>query len=133
MRHINPPTLSSPRGYTHVVEATGGRTIYVSGQVAFDHEGRLVGQGDVAAQTRQVFDNLKAALEAADASLGDVVKITVFMTDLSQLQTFRDIRDTYFGGKPPASSLVQISQLVVPGLLVEVEAIAVAPLSSPKR
>jgi reactive intermediate/imine deaminase len=125
MRHINPSTLSPPRGYTHAVEATGGRTIYVSGQVALDREGRLVGQGDVAAQTRQVFDNLEAALVAADATLEDVVKITVFMKDVSQLQSFRDVRDTYFKGKPPASSLVQISQLVLPDLLVEVEAIAV--------
>lgn len=125
MRHINPPALSQPRGYTHVVEATGGRTIYVSGQIAVDREGRLVGEGDIAAQTRQVFENLEAALAAADASLDDVVKITVFMKDVSQLPTFREVRDRYFKGEPPASSLVQISQLVTPELLIEVEAIAV--------
>jgi len=125
VRHINPPTLSTPRGYTHVVEATGGRTLYVSGQVAVDREGNLVGAGDVTAQARQVFENLKAALAAADASLDDIVKITVFMKDVSQLQAFRAVRDVYFPGEKPASSLVQISQLVAPELLLEVEAIAV--------
>jgi reactive intermediate/imine deaminase len=125
MKHINPPSLSRPRGYTHVVEVSAGRTIYVSGQVALDAEGRLVGKNDVAAQTRQVFDNLTAALAASGAGLDAVVKITVFMTDVSEVQVFRDIRDTYFGGSPPASSLVQVSRLVLPELLVEVEAIAV--------
>ncbi len=125
MKHINPPTLSRPRGYTHVVEASAGRTIYISGQVAWDAEGRVVGQGDFAAQTRQVFENLKAALAAASATLEHILKITVFVVDVSQVQTFRAIRDEYFGGDPPASSLVQVSQLVLPDLLVEVEAIAV--------
>ncbi len=125
MKHLNPPTLSPPRGYSHVVEVTGGRTIYVSGQIAVDHEGRVVGAGDFAAQTRQVFENLKAALAAAAATLGDVVKITMFVTDMSQLQTLRAVRDTYFTGSPPASSLVEVSRLVLPELMVEIEAIAV--------
>jgi reactive intermediate/imine deaminase len=125
MKHINPPALSRPRGYTHVVQASAGLTIYVSGQVALDSEGRLVGKNDVAAQTRQVFDNLTAALAAAGAGLDAVVKITVFMTDVSEVQVFRDIRDTYFSGPPPASSLVGVNRLVLPDLLVEVEAIAV--------
>lgn len=133
MRHINPPTLSAPRGYTHVVEATGGRTVYVSGQVAVDREGNLVGAGDISAQTRQVFENLKLALAAADAGLDDVVKITVFMKDVSQLSAFRDVRNTYFTGHPPASSLVQITQLVSPELLVEVEAIAVVGAEGAER
>lgn len=131
MRHINPPTLSPPRGYSHVVEITGGRTIYVSGQIAVDRDGRVVGAGDFEAQTRQVFENLKAALDAAGATLDDVVKITMFVTDMSRLQTLRAVRDTYFTGAPPASSLVEVSRLVLPELMVEIEAIAVT--GSPRR
>lgn len=125
MKHIDPSNLSTPRGYTHVVEAQPGRTLYISGQIAIDSEGKLVGGSDIRAQTRQVFENLKAALAAAGAGFEHVVKITVFMKDVSQLQAFREVRDSYITGKPPASSLVQISQLVLPELLIEVEAIAV--------
>ena len=131
MRHLNPPTLSAPRGYSHVVEVTSGRTLYVSGQIAVDPDGRVVGAGDFEAQTRQVFENLKAALAAAEATLADVVKITMFVTDISQLQTLRAVRDTYFTGAPPASSLVEVSRLVLPELMVEIEAIAVT--GSPRR
>lgn len=126
MRHIDPTALSRPTGYTHVVEASGGRTLYISGQVSLDAAGQVVGGGDVAAQTRQVFENLKLALEAASASLEDVVKITVFMTDLSGLQAFRRVRDAYFTKAPPASSLVQVAGLVRPEFLIEIEAVAVA-------
>ncbi|HSK04868.1 MAG TPA: RidA family protein [Kofleriaceae bacterium] len=131
MRHLNPPTLSAPRGYSHVVEVTSGRTLYVSGQIAVDPDGLVVGAGDFEAQTRQVFENLKAALAAAEATLADVVKITMFVTDISQLQTLRAVRDTYFTGAPPASSLVEVSRLVLPELMVEIEAIAVT--GSPRR
>ena len=125
MKHINPAGLSTPRGYTHVVEPKPGRTLYISGQIALDHEGKLIGAGDITAQTRQVFENLKVALAAADAALSDIAKLTVFMKDISQLNAYRAVRDTYFTGKYPASSLMQISQLVMPELLIEIEAIAV--------
>jgi reactive intermediate/imine deaminase len=131
MRHLNPPTLSAPRGYSHVVEVTSGRTLYVSGQIAVDPDGRVVGAGDFEAQTRQVFENLKAALAAAEATLADVVKITMFVTDIAQLPTLRAVRDAYFTGAPPASSLVEVSRLVLPELMVEIEAIAVT--GSPRR
>ena len=125
MKHINPPTLSRPTGYTHVVEVTGGRTLYISGQVAFDREGGLVGKGDFAAQTRQVFENLKLALGSANAKLDDIVKITVFVTDAAHVPTFREIRNAYFPGNVPASTLVQVVQLVRPELMIEIEAVAV--------
>ena len=124
--HINPDTLAPANGYTHVVEAKGGRTIYISGQIAFDRDGKLVGDGDFAAQAQQVFENLSAALAAANAELGDVVKITIFMTDLGHLATLREVRNRYFTQDFPASSLVQVSGLVHPALMVEIEAIAVA-------
>jgi len=130
-RHLNPSTLSPPgnagvAGYSQVVEVRGGeRTIYVSGQVAVDKDGKVVGEGDFEAQTRQLFENLKAALPAVDALVDHVVKITVFVTDSSRLQRFREIRNTYFSTSPPASSLIQVVRLAAPEWLVEVEAIAV--------
>jgi len=125
VRHLNPPTLPKPTGYTHVVEVVGGRTLYVSGQIAVDRDGAVVGKGDLKAQTRQVFENLKLALAACGATLDHVVKITVFMTDVSELQAFRDVRNTYFTKDLPASSLVQVVRLVRPELLIEIEAVAV--------
>jgi reactive intermediate/imine deaminase len=125
VNRINPPSLSKPTGYTHLVETRGGRTLYISGQVAFAPDGKIVGEGDLAAQAQQVFENLKLALAAGNATLDNVVKITVFMTDVSQLQKFRDVRNRYFTNGVPASTLVQITQLVRPELLIEIEAIAV--------
>src|SRR5205823_15129425 len=92
IRRTNPPTLSKPTGYTHVVEATGGKTVYISGQIAFDTEGKIVGEGDMKAQVEQVFKNLQAALSAAGATFNDVVKMNTYVTDMSQVQAIRDIR-----------------------------------------
>lgn len=122
----NPELMPPSKGYTQVVEVRNGRTIYVSGQVAINHKGELVGAGDLAAQTRQVFENIKAALEASQASFDDVVKLTFFLTDFSQMQVVRDIRDQYVNTKnPPASSAVEVSRLVHDHFLIEIEAIAV--------
>ncbi len=125
LKHSNPPALAEPTGYTHVVEVRGGRTLYVSGQIALDQDGRLVGAGDLRAQTEQVLGNLKAALAASQATLDDVVKLTIFLTDASQIALFREVRDRYFSGPLPASSLVQVVRLARPDLLIEIEAIAV--------
>ncbi|HZG13960.1 MAG TPA: RidA family protein [Candidatus Bathyarchaeia archaeon] len=122
----NPKSLPPTNGYTHAVEVRNGRTIYVSGQVAINPQGELVGKGDLAAQTRQVFENIKAALEASDVSFDDVVKLTFFLTDISQIQTVRDIRDLYINtSNPPASSAVEVRKLVNEHFLIEIEAIAV--------
>jgi len=122
----NPKSLPPTKGYTHAVEVRNGRTIYVSGQVALNLQGELVGKGDLAAQTRQVFENIKAALEASDASFDDVVKLTFFLTDISQIQTVREIRDLYINtSNPPASSAVEVRKLVNEQFLIEIEAIAV--------
>lgn len=125
MKRSNPPALHKPFGYTHVVETTPRRTIYVSGQVAFDQSGALVGPGDLRAQTGQVFENLKAALASCGATLENVAKITIFMLDAAQIQAYRDVRDRYFSGNLPASTLVQVSRLARPEWLIEIEAIAV--------
>ncbi|MGE0800838.1 MAG: RidA family protein [Lautropia sp.] len=125
MKRSNPATLHVPTGYTHVVEAIPRRTIYVSGQVAFDHAGTLVGPGDLRAQTDQVFTNLRTALESCSATLENVAKITVFMLDATQIQTYREVRDRYFTRGLPASTLVQVSRLARPEWMIEIEAIAV--------
>ena len=125
VKHMNPATLFKPTGYSHVVEVKGGRTLYVSGQIAIDQSGAVVGKGDLMAQTRQVFENLKSALAGSGATLDDVVKITVFMTDVSEVQTFRDVRGHYFTKELPASSLVQVARLARPELMIEIEAVAV--------
>jgi reactive intermediate/imine deaminase len=124
-KRVNPPGLARPTGYTHVVQVEGGRTLYVSGQVARDQTGNVVGKGDFRAQTRQVFENLKTALASCGATLDDVVKITIFVTDASEIQGFREIRDAYFTKAPPASSFFQVVRLAQPDFMVEVEAIAV--------
>jgi enamine deaminase RidA (YjgF/YER057c/UK114 family) len=121
----NPAGLSTPRGYTHVVDVPAGRTLYISGQVAFDAEGNVVGKGDVRAQTEQVFRNLEIALKSAGASMADVVKTNWYVRDASQLAIYREVREKYFGTGPrPASTLVEVKGLVRDDLLLEIEAIA---------
>ena len=126
-RRLNPPALSKPTGYTHIVEVQRGRTVYIAGQVAFDASGALVGKGDFKAQARQVMENLKAALAAANATFDNVVKVNTYVTDMSQIQALREIRAGYFGTNPPASTLVQVVALAMPDLMIEIEAIAVVP------
>jgi enamine deaminase RidA (YjgF/YER057c/UK114 family) len=121
----NPSGLSAPRGYSHVVDVPAGRTLYIAGQVAFDAEGKVVGKGDVRAQTEQVFQNLKTALESAGASLADVVKLNWYVRDVSQVAIYREVREQFLGSGPrPASTLVEVKGLVLDDLLIEVEAIA---------
>jgi len=129
VKRMNPPTLSQPTGYTHIVEVTGpNRTIYISGQIAFDKDGKVVGApGDMKAQAEQVFKNLEAALAAAGAKFSDVVKMNSYITDMSKIQAVRDVRARYFKDVSPASTFVQVAGLVRPELLLEVEVVAVVP------
>jgi len=130
VKRTNPPALSKPTGYTHIVEVTGpAKTIYISGQIAFDKDGKLVGAGDMKAQAEQVFKNLQAALEAAGAKFTDVVKMNSYITDMSKIQAVRDVRARYFGEVTPASTFVQVAGLVRPDLLLEIEVVAVVPAS----
>ena len=93
VKRTNPPALSKPTGYTHIVEVTGpAKTIYISGQIAYDKDGKLVGAGDMKAQAEQVFKNLQAALDAAGAKFADVVKMNSYITDMSKIQAVRDVR-----------------------------------------
>jgi enamine deaminase RidA (YjgF/YER057c/UK114 family) len=116
----------APAGYSQVVEVRGGRTLYISGQVALDSSGNVVGPGDFPAQVKLVFANLKARLDEAGASFNNVVKLNFYLLDADNLPIVRDVRDTYVNREqPPASTLVVVKQLFRPELLVEVDAIAV--------
>jgi enamine deaminase RidA (YjgF/YER057c/UK114 family) len=125
---INPEGMHRPTGYTHVVEVTTGRPVYISGQVALDGAGELVGPGDVAAQARQVFENLQAALGSVGAGFEQVVKLTFYLVDATQMPAVREVRDRYVDtARPPASTAVEVRRLVRDDLLVEVEAVAILP------
>jgi len=128
VQFVNPPTLPPSPGYTQVVIAPAGRTAHISGQVALDTAGAIVGSGDFEAQARQVFENLKAALEAGGATFADVVKITVFVLDMANLPALREVRDEYVNTeRPPASTAVQVSRLAREEFLLEIEAVAALP------
>jgi reactive intermediate/imine deaminase len=125
IKRTNPPTLSKPTGYTHVVETVGAvRTVYISGQIAFDGSGNVVGAGDMKAQAEQVFKNLDAALRASGATFADVVKMNSYTTDMSKVADVREVRARYFGTNAPASTFVEVKSLVRPELMLEIEVIA---------
>ena len=128
VKRTNPPTLSKPTGYMHVVEVTGpGKTIYIAGQIALDKDGNVVGAGNMKAQAEQVFKNLQAALESAGAKFSDVVKMNTYVTDMEQAPAVREVRARYFGDTVPASTLVQVVRLARPEFLLEIEVIAAVP------
>ena len=126
IRHLVPAGLPPPTGYSHVVSAPVERIIFVSGQVPLDEEGELVGPGDVEAQTRQVFENLTRALDAADATWSSVLKLTYFLRDVGQIGAVRAVRNEYLDAeRPPASTLVEVSGLFRDDVLIEIDAVAV--------
>jgi enamine deaminase RidA (YjgF/YER057c/UK114 family) len=125
---INPPGLTRPTGYTHVVVSADRRTAYIAGQVAFDSTGMVVGVGNFQAQAEQVFANLRRALASVGASFGDVVKTTTFITDLKRLPALRETRARYFDtAHPPANTLIPVVTLARPDLLLEIEAVVDLP------
>lgn len=125
---IQPDGLSANPAYTHVVTSTGGTTVYISGQVAVDASGKVVGKGDLGVQTRQVMENLKLALAGAGATFDDVVKITTYVVGYTpeQRPVIAEARGAYLSAEhPPASTLVGVQALAGPDWLIEIEAIAV--------
>ena len=119
-----PEGVAAGRGYSQVVTGRG-RLVVVSGQVAQDARGELVGAGDPAAQAQQVFENLRRCLAAAGAGFGDVVKLTFFVLDIADLAAVRVARDAVVDtARPPASTAVQVAALFAPGYLLEVDALA---------
>jgi len=114
------------RLYSQVVTAAASsRIVFVSGQIARDERGEVVGKGDMRAQMVQVIANLEICLKAAGASLRHIVKMTTFVTDITEFANHADLRAKYFGDAPPASSTVEVSRLAGPDYLIEIEAIAV--------
>jgi len=111
--------------FTHVVRA--GRLVFVSGCVATDAQGRVVGGNDIVAQARQVHENIKRCLTAAGAGFADVCKVTVFLRNVGDREKVNTVRKEYFGAHRPASTLVEISRLVRDDYLIEIEATAVLP------
>jgi 2-iminobutanoate/2-iminopropanoate deaminase len=117
-----------PEPFSHYTDAVrAGELLFVSGCVALDGDGNLVGEGDVVAQARQVFTNIGLCLVAAGASFADVVKVTTFLTDIRDRTAVNTVRQEVFGDARPASTLVEVSALVLPEFLIEVEAVAVVP------
>lgn len=125
---FSPATLPPPTGYSHVAKVNKGTMVYIAGQVSSDASGALVGAGNFEAQVEQVFKNVKLALEAAGATMADIVKLNSYLVaEVSQddLPKMRAIRDRYLNReKPPASTLVVVSRLARPGWLIEIEAVA---------
>ena len=121
--------VAVPRGImSQGVAAPAGRMVFASGQVARGVDGQLVGRGDIRAQTRQTLQNLQAVLAEGGATMDDVVKVTVFVTNLSEhFAAIHEVRAEFFTADYPASTLVEVSGLVDPEMLIEIEAIAVTP------
>jgi 2-iminobutanoate/2-iminopropanoate deaminase len=127
---INPETVAAPRGYSHaaVIDLGNCKMVIMSGQVAFDRKGNLIGPNDIAKQTEQVFRNIKSIVEAAGGKMDHLVKLGYFTTDVSRIADVRTIRDQFINTKtPPASTLVQVNKLFREDVLIEIEATAVIP------
>ncbi len=125
---LNPPGSPTPKNYHHAVSVEGGRTIYLAGQIAFDKDRNIVGGDDVVAQTRQALTNLRRNVEAAGASMADMVKINTYVVnyDQSQLQGIINVIGEFFPeGHQPTNTMLGIECLAVEGLLIEIEGIAV--------
>ena len=116
-----------PRGgiFSTAIEAPAGRTVYVSGLTSRNKAGDIVGKGDIRVQTETILTNMQIILEEVGATMGDIVKLTVFIRDMELFDEIHDIRRSYFEAPYPASSMVEVSMLADPDLLIEIEAVAV--------
>jgi enamine deaminase RidA (YjgF/YER057c/UK114 family) len=128
IKRLNPPELGTPPGYSQIVEVSASRIIFIAGQTALDRDGRLVGNNDFAKQAAQVFCNLAIALTASGCTAAHLVKLTVFLTDMNNLASYREARNRFFASvTPPAApavTLVEVSQLYGADFMIEIEAIA---------
>ena len=130
IRRVNPPELGTPPGYSQIVDVSAGRIVFISGQTALDRDGNVVGKNDFAAQAARVFRNLDVALQASGCTAANLVKLTVFLTDMDNLSSYREARNRFFATvTPPAApavTLVEVSKLYGPDFMIEIEAIAAA-------
>jgi len=127
---LNPPGLCPTFGWTHVVTATGGKTVHVSGQVSVNERGEVIGRGDLKKQTEQSFENLRIALAAVGATFRDVVKMNLFVVGLKpeHVPVIREVRSRFVSAEhPPASTLVGVAALVGADWLIEIDVVAVLP------
>jgi reactive intermediate/imine deaminase len=126
-RSVNPDGMAAPVGpYAHVVTVPpGGRLVYCAGAVSLGPDGQVVAEGDIVGQTRQVMENLRLALAAAGATFDDVIKVTNYVVDVNDWRQVLPVRAEYLTEPYPASSFVEVSALMFPELLIEIEAVAV--------
>lgn len=124
---MNPEAVAAPlkQYYSNAVRSEAGPLLWISGQVSLDAHGALVGKDDLRAQAIQVLENIKGILEDSSASMDDVVKVTVYVTDISAFNSITDIREEYFPVFGPASVICEVSALAWPEFLIEIEAVAV--------
>lgn len=122
----NPDAVARPMKayYSNAVRCSGDDLLFIAGQVAIDRDGKLVGAGNMRQQASQVLENIKSILKANDAEMSDVVKVTVYVTDIRAFDEIEDIRNSYFEGSPPASVIVQVAKLAKPEWMIEIEAVA---------
>lgn len=123
---IGPENLCKPLGiYSHAVKIEANQLLFISGITSRDKDGNVVGKGDIKFQTRQILENMKIVLEHASATFDHIVKVTVFVTDMSHFREIHEVRAEYFKSDYPASTLVQVSRLASEDHLIEIDAIAV--------
>ena len=126
--NIFPPGLASPTGHwTTVTAARPGKLVFVSGLTAKNERGEIVGVGDIGAQTRQVCENLQAAMRAAGGTLADIVRVDIFVKEMTGFTEIHEVRRQYFGPNPPASTMVAVTAFTHPDMLIEINAIGVLP------
>ena len=123
-RALEPATVRAKGSYNPGWEVSGGRMVFVAGQIPWDADGNTVCKGDVAGQTRQVFKNIEAVVAEAGGTLDDVIKITVFAADIRYRDVINQVRTETFDEPYPASTQVAVAALVDPEWLVEIEAVA---------
>ncbi len=130
IKRINPPELSTPPGFTQVVDVRCRRIIFIAGQTALNRDGELVGKDDFAAQVPQVFRNLDIALKSVGCTAANLIKLTVFLRDMDSLSAYREARNRFFATvTPPAApavTLVEVSRLYGSDFMIEIEAVAAA-------
>ena len=130
---FNAPGVAKPFGiFSGAAWQPEGKVLHISGQVSEDEDGNIVGTGDIHIQTRQVLNNINTILESVGGQMSDITKVTVFIKDMAHLTEIHQVRSEFFTPPYPASSLVQVVQLVNSDFLIEIEAVAVIPFSRVK-
>jgi len=130
LKFVNPSSVATPKGYSQTAQIDLGNAtmLLIAGQVPLDKQGNLIGKDDFEKQTTQVFSNIKNIIEEAGGNMNHLAKITIFIKDVSKIQVVREVRDKFINTQtPPASTLVEISNLYRSDVLIEIEATAVIP------